>query len=292
MTRRSFSVLLPNRAPLELGSRTLVMGILNITPDSFADGGVHLDVERAVDAGVQMVEDGADILDIGGESTRPGAAQVGAAEEMRRVLPVIYRISARVGVPLSIDTYTATVARDAVAAGATIVNDISGLLYDAELGAAVAATGAALALMHTRGRSTEMYELATYSDVIAEVKRELGRAIERATSAGVAEDSIILDPGVGFAKKATHSIEVLARLDAFAELGRPILSGPSRKSFLKSAIGEREPSAREWATAAAVTSSVLAGAHIVRVHGVKAMVDVVRTADLIRDARMKSWPSG
>jgi dihydropteroate synthase len=137
-----------------------------------------------------------------------------------------------------------------------------------------------------------MYELATYSDVIAEVKRELGRAIERATSAGVAEDSIILDPGVGFAKKATHSIEVLARLDAFAELGRPILSGPSRKSFLKSAIGEREPSAREWATAAAVTSSVLAGAHIVRVHGVKAMVDVVRTADLIRDARMKSWPSG
>jgi dihydropteroate synthase len=268
------------------------MGILNITPDSFADGGVHLDVERAVDAGVQMVEDGADILDIGGESTRPGAAQVGAAEEMRRVLPVIERLSARVGVPLSIDTYQARVAREAVAAGATIVNDISGLLYDAELGAAVAATGAALVLMHTRGRSTEMYELATYSDVIAEVKRELGRAIERATSAGVAEDSIILDPGVGFAKKATHSIEVLARLDAFAELGRPILSGPSRKSFLKSAIGEREPSAREWATAAAVTSSVLAGAHIVRVHGVKAMVDVVRTADLIRDARMKSWPSG
>lgn len=292
MTRPSFSVPLPNRAPLELGSRTLVMGILNITPDSFADGGVHLDVERAVDAGVQMVQDGADILDIGGESTRPGAAQVGAAEEMRRVLPVIERLSARVGVPLSIDTYKATVAREAVAAGATIVNDISGLLYDAELGAAVAATGAALVLMHTRGRSTEMYELATYSDVIAEVKRELGRAIERATSAGVAEDSIILDPGVGFAKKATHSIEVLARLDAFAELGRPILSGPSRKSFLKSAIGEREPSAREWATAAAVTSSVLAGAHIVRVHGVKAMVDVVRTADLIRDARMKSWPSG
>jgi dihydropteroate synthase len=292
MTRRSFSVPLPNRAPLELGSRTLVMGILNITPDSFADGGVHLDIERAVDAGVQMVQDGADILDIGGESTRAGAAQVGAAEEMRRVLPVIERLSARVGVPLSIDTYKATVAREAVAAGATIVNDISGLLYDAELGAAVAATGAALVLMHTRGRSPEMYELANYSDEIAELKRELGRAIERATSAGVAEDSIILDPGVGFAKKATHSIEVLARLDAFAELGRPILSGPSRKSFLKSAIGEREPSAREWATAAAVTSSVLAGAHIVRVHGVKAMVDVVRTADLIRDARMKSWPSG
>jgi dihydropteroate synthase len=166
------------------------------------------------------------------------------------------------------------------------VNDISGLLYDAELGAVVADTGAAAVLMHTRGRSNEMYELADYSDVVADVTRELGHAIERATTAGVAEESIILDPGVGFAKKAAHSVEVLANLDALAELGRPILSGPSRKSFLKSAIGEREPSAREWATAAAVTSSVLSGAHIVRVHGVKAMIDVVRTADLIRDARV------
>ena len=267
------------------------MGILNITPDSFADGGVHYDVDRAVDAGLRMVEDGADILDIGGESTRPGAAQVGAAEEMRRVLPVIERLSERVRVPLSIDTYKSSVAREAVAAGATIVNDISGLLYDPELSAAAAATGAAVVLMHTRGRSNEMYELANYSDVVADVTRELGSAIDRATSAGVAADKIILDPGVGFAKKAAHSIQVLAHLDAFAELGRPILSGPSRKSFLKSAIGEREPSAREWATSAAITASVLAGAHIVRVHGVKAMVDVVRTADLIRNARMKSWQS-
>lgn len=267
------------------------MGILNITPDSFADGGVHFDVERAVDAGVRMVEEGADILDVGGESTRPGAAQVGAAEEMRRVLPVIERLSTRVSVPISIDTYKALVAREAVAAGATIVNDISGLLYDPQLGAAIAATGAAAVLMHTRGRSHEMYELANYSDVVAEVIRELRSAMTRATLAGVAEDSIILDPGVGFAKKAAHSVEVLARLDALAKLGRPILSGPSRKSFLKSAIGEREPSAREWATAAAVASSVLLGAHIIRVHNVKAMVDVVRTADLIRDARMKSWQS-
>jgi len=263
------------------------MGILNITPDSFADGGVHFDVERAVDAGVRMAEDGADIIDIGGESTRPGAAQVGAVEEMRRVLPVIERLSSRVTIPISIDTYKASVAREAVAAGATIVNDISGLLYDAELGGTVAATGAAVVLMHTRGRSNEMYELANYSDVVAEVTRELGNAIDRAKAAGVEEQSIIVDPGVGFAKKAAQSIEILACLDALAELGRPILSGPSRKSFLKSALGEREPAAREWATAAAVTSSVLMGAHIVRVHGVKAMVDVVRTADLIRDARMK-----
>jgi len=263
------------------------MGILNITPDSFADGGVHFDVERAVDAGVRMAEDGADIIDIGGESTRPGAAQVGAAEEMRRVLPVIERLASRVTIPISIDTYKASVARAAMAAGATIVNDISGLLYDAELGGTVAAGGAALVLMHTRGRSNEMYELANYADVVAEVTRELGNAIDRAKAAGVEEPSIIVDPGVGFAKKAPQSIAMLAHLDALAELGRPILSGPSRKSFLKSAIGEREPAAREWATAAAVTSSVLMGAHIVRVHGVKAMVDVVRTADLIRDARMK-----
>ena len=263
------------------------MGILNITPDSFADGGVHFDVDRAVDAGVRMVEDGADIIDVGGESTRPGAAQVGAAEEMRRVLPVIERLASRVAVPISIDTYKADVARAAVAAGATIVNDISGLLYDAELGGVIADTGAAAVLMHTRGRSNEMYELADYSDVVADVTRELGHAIERARNAGVAEESIIIDPGVGFAKKAAHSVEVLANLEALAELGRPILSGPSRKSFLKSAIGDREPSAREWATAAAVTSSVLSGAHIVRVHGVNAMIDVVRTADLIRDVRMK-----
>jgi len=265
------------------------MGILNITPDSFADGGIHFDVDRAVDAGVRMADEGADIIDVGGESTRPGAAQVGAAEEMRRVLPVIDRLSSRVTIPISIDTYKASVARDAMAAGASIVNDISGLLYDPELGGTVARAGAALVLMHTRGRSHEMYELANYTDVVAEVTTELGGAMGRARTAGVAEDSIILDPGFGFAKKAPHSLAVLTHLDALAELGRPILSGPSRKSFLKSAIGEREPSAREWATAAAVTASVLFGAHIVRVHGVKAMVDVVRTADLIRDARMNSW---
>jgi len=289
MVRASFSVPLPGREPLQLGPRTLVMGILNITPDSFADGGVHFDVDRAVEAGLRMVEDGADIIDVGGESTRPGAAQVGATEEMRRVLPVIERLSSRVTVPISIDTYKASVARDAVAAGATIVNDISGLLYDDELGGAVARTGAALVLMHTRGRSHEMYELANYTDVVVEVSRELRGAMDRARTAGVVEDSIILDPGFGFAKKAAHSVEVLARLDALAELGRPLLSGPSRKSFLKGAIGEREPSAREWATAAAVTASVLMGAHIIRVHGVKAMVDVVRTADLIRGARIESW---
>ena len=261
------------------------MGILNITPDSFADGGVLFDdVERAVEAGVRIADEGADIIDIGGESTRPGAARVGEKEELRRVLPVIERLAKRVQIPISIDTYKARVARAALDRGATIINDISGLLYEPALGAVAAASGAALILMHTRGRSAGMYDLAVYTDPVEDVTRELGEAVDRAVRAGVSRDAIIIDPGLGFAKRAEHSYDVLARLDTLAALDRPILSGPSRKSFLKAAIGEADPSAREWGTAAVVTASVLLGAHIVRVHGVAAMVDVVRVADKVRDA--------
>jgi len=283
--RRHYTVPLPGKPPLQLGARTLVMGILNITPDSFADGGVLFDdVERAVEAGVRMAAEGADIIDVGGESTRPGAAQVTEKEELRRVLPVVEHLARRVQIPISIDTYKARVARAAVERGATIINDISGLLYDPRLGAVAAETGAALVLMHTRGRSKGMYDLAVYENPAQDVARELGEAVERAVRAGVSRDGIILDPGLGFAKRAEHSYEVLARLDTVAALDRPILSGPSRKSFLKAALGEIDPSAREWGTAAAVTASVLLGAHIVRVHGVTAMVDVVRVADRVRDA--------
>src|SRR3982751_2591609 len=256
------------------------MGILNITPDSFADGGLHFDVDRAVEAGVRMVADGADILDVGGELTRPGEGPLDEHEEMRRVLPVIERLASRVAVPISIDTYKASVAQASIDVGATIINDISGLQF-----------GAALVLMHTRGRSTEMNSLAEYSDVLSEVSSELSQAMARARAAGVSDEALILDPGLGFAKKALHSIAVLAQLDTLAELGRPILSGPSRKSFLRSALGERAPAEREWGTAAAIATSVLLGAHIARVHGVREMSDVVRVADLIRDARMKSWQS-
>jgi dihydropteroate synthase len=289
MTRRSYSIPLPNREPLRLGARTLLMGILNITPDSFADGGLHLDADRAVDAGVRMEADGADIVDVGGESTRPGAEPLPAEEEMRRVIPVIRRLAQRVRIPISIDTYKADVAQAAIQSGASIVNDISGLQYEPALGAVVARSGAALILMHTRGRSRGMYELATYEHAPQDVARELQQAIDRAAAAGVARESIVIDPGFGFAKRAEHSIAVLAHLDTLAALDRPILSGPSRKSFLKLAIGEQPPGDREWATAAAITASVLFGAHIVRVHGVREMIDVVRVADLIRDARMKSW---
>jgi dihydropteroate synthase len=282
--RRCYSLPLPNRRTLALGERTLVMAILNITPDSFADGGLHLDPNRAVAAGLQMVADGADILDIGGESTRPGADAVGAEEEMRRVLPVIERLAGETPAVISIDTYKARVAREAIARGAAIVNDISGLQYEPDLATVVAETGAALVLMHTRGRSREMYEHAVYEDVAGEVTRELEDAMGRAAARGVSREAIVLDPGFGFAKRAAHSYEMLARLDRLTALDRPILSGPSRKSFLKDALGERVPSEREWGTAAAVAASVLFGAHIVRVHGVRAMADVVRVADRIRAA--------
>lgn len=260
------------------------MGILNVTPDSFADGGQHFDIDRAVAAGLRMAADGADVIDIGGESTRPGADPLPAAEEMRRVLPVVERLAAETSVPLSIDTYKAVVAREAVARGAAIVNDISGLQYDPDLGRVAADAGVAVVLMHTRGRSRDMYERAVYEDAASDVAAELAEAVTRAERAGVARDAIIVDPGLGFAKRAEHSFDVLAKLDRIAVLGRPILCGASRKSFLKAALGDRPPEEREWGTAAAVAASILFGAHIVRVHNVRAMIDVARVADRLRAA--------
>ena len=282
--RASYRLPLPGGHTLHLGERTLVMGILNITPDSFSDGGRYLDVDRAVAAGLRMVAEGADILDVGGESTRPGAESVGVDEELRRVLPVVERLAELTSAVISIDTYKAVVGREAVARGASIINDISGLLYDPDLATVAAETGAAVILMHTRGRSHQMYELAVYDDVVAEVRTELEGAVTRARMAGVSRDSIVLDPGFGFAKRAGHSYSLLARLPELATLGLPLLSGPSRKSFLKESLGERQPADREWGTAAAVAASVLAGAHVVRVHNVTAMMDVVRVADRIRSA--------
>jgi len=279
--RAYHAVPLPNGATLELGLRTLVMGIINVTPDSFADGGERFDPARAIADGVQMIADGADILDVGGESTRPGADPLPADEELRRVLPVVEALAADGRVPVSIDTYKASVARAAVARGATIVNDVSGLEYDADLASAMAETRAAVVLMHNRGRSREMYREAVYRDVIEEIGAELESMIATAVAAGVQREAIIIDPGLGFAKRPDHTYEALARLDALVALDRPILSGPSRKSFLKAAVGDVPPAARDWGTAAAVAASVMRGAHIVRVHDVRAMVDVVRVIDRI-----------
>jgi dihydropteroate synthase len=281
--RRRFTLTLPDGRTLDLGSRTFLMGIINVTPDSFSDGGVLFDARQAIDAGVQMVEDGADLLDVGGESTRPGAEALVEAEERRRVLPVIEGLAARVRVPISIDTYKASVADAALAAGAAMVNDISGLRYEPDLASVVARRRAPIVLMHTRGRSRDMYKDAAYHDVIGEVLDELRESMAFAAGAGIRPEHILVDPGLGFAKDAAHTYEALARLHEFTDLGRPILAGPSRKMFLTKAIGRDVPAqARDWATAAAVTAAVLAGAHIVRVHAVREMAHVVRVSDEIR----------
>jgi dihydropteroate synthase len=282
-SRRRFAVPLPGGRTLSLGDRTLVMGILNVTPDSFSDGGVLFEPARAVEAAVRMVEDGADILDVGGESTRPGAAPLGAAEEQARILPVFEALAGAVAVPLSVDTYKASVADAALAAGAAIVNDISGLRYEPELAKVVARRQAAVVLMHTRGRSRDMYRHAVYTEVVDEVIDELRESVAFGGGAGIPRERMLLDPGLGFAKEAPHSYEVLARLHEFADLGRPVVAGPSRKGFL-ARIGSRElpATARDWPTAAAVTAAVLAGVHVVRVHAIREMVQVVRVADEIR----------
>jgi dihydropteroate synthase len=282
--RKIYDLPLPGGGVLRLGERTLVMGIVNVTPDSFADAGLCLDPAAAEAAALEMEARGADLIDVGGESTRPGAGAVSADEELARILPVLRRLSGRVRVPLSIDTYKAVVAQAAIDAGASIVNDISGLGYDPALGAVVARSGAGLVLMHMRGRPREMYQEARYASVTGEVARELAVSLETALAAGVSRDRVIVDPGLGFAKRAGHSYEVLAGLADLAALDRPLLVGASRKSFLTAAAGDRAPDERDWATAAAVTAAVLLGAHIVRVHAVAEMIQVVRVADRIRTA--------
>ena len=259
------------------------MGIVNVTPDSFADGGERFDAVAAVADAERMVADGADIIDIGGESTRPGAPPLDAGEEWRRVEPVIRGVRARTTVPISIDTYKAGVARAALQAGASLVNDVSGLRYDPALARVAAQGGAGLVLMHTRGRPKTMYADAVYDDVVTEVVAELKASMAVAADAGVPGDRIVVDPGIGFAKRQEHSYGVLARLaELAADLGRPVLIGPSRKSFMRDVLNGRSAPERDWGTAAAVTAAVLAGAHIVRVHAVAEMVQVVRVAEEIR----------
>ncbi len=280
--RERYTLSLPDGLALELGERTLVMGIINVTPDSFADGGGNLDPERVLDTALAFEAGGADVLDVGGESTRPGADPLSTKEECARVLPVLARLAGRVHVPISIDTYKAEVARLALDHGASIINDVSLLRYDPAIGEVAAAAGVPFVLMHNRGHASDMYREARYGDVIGEVARELEAAIDTVTAVGVSREQIIIDPGLGFAKRAEHTFAALANLDGLRALDRPILAGPSRKSFLTAALGARPPADREWGTAAAVAAAVMLGAHIVRVHGVQAVTDVVRVTDAIR----------
>ena len=281
-TRRAiFKLRLPDGQILTLGERTLVMGIVNVTPDSFSDGGLRAEPAVAVRDALRMVDEGADLLDIGGESTRPGAEPLDLEEEWRRVGPVLEGLKGRAQVPLSIDTYKAEIARRALASGATIVNDISGFTYDPAIASVVAERECVAILMHNRGRSAAMYERANYDDVVSEVRAELEARLAAAEAAGVPRSRLMVDPGFGFAKKPAQTMEMIAGLPALAALGCPVVSGPSRKSFLQAAIGERPPEGRVWGTAAAVAASIWLGAHIVRVHDVAAMVDVARVTDAL-----------
>jgi dihydropteroate synthase len=248
----------------------LVMGILNVTPDSFADGGLHFDTNLAISHGREMIEDGVDIIDIGGESTRPGADRVPADEEQARVIPVIREL-AKESVVISIDTMRASTAKLAVEAGAQIVNDVSGGAADPEMFSTIAQLGCKYTLMHWRGHSKDMNSKAIYSDVVAEVIEEMTIQLDKALAAGIKRENIILDPGIGFAKDAEHNWEILNRIDEFIALGYPILIGHSRKRFL----GGDTPDDREDATVRVTQSLVGKGIWAVRVHGVKVNKEVI-----------------
>ena len=249
----------------------LVMGILNVTPDSFADGGLHYDTEIAIARGMEMIDEGVDIIDVGGESTRPGADRVSKEEEQARVLPVI-RALAESKVAISIDTMRASTARLAVEAGASIVNDVSGGAADPDMFATVADLGCKYTLMHWRGHSKDMNSKAIYGDVVADVIEEVTMQLDKALAAGIKRENIILDPGLGFAKDPEHNWEILNRIEEFTALGYPVLIGHSRKRFL----GGDNPDGREEATVAVTQSLVGKGIWAVRVHGVKANVEVVK----------------
>ena len=264
-----------------LGARTWVMGVLNVTPDSFSDGGRYSDAGAAVAHGLALFEAGADIVDVGGESTRPGAGPVAAGEERRRVVPVLRALRAQGAGPLAVDTTKAEVAAAALDAGADLVNDVSGLRFDPAMGPLVAERGVPVVLMHLRGDFPTMHREPRYHDVMAEVAVELREALARAEQAGVRREQTIVDPGLGFAKDAAHTLEVLRRLPELGALGRPVLAGPSRKSFIGRVL-ERPAEERLLGTAAAVAACILGGAHVVRVHDVREMLDVVRMCDAIR----------
>jgi dihydropteroate synthase len=265
------------------GPGPFIMGIVNATPDSFSDGGRFLDTDAAVAHALRLADEGADLIDLGGESTRPGAPPVSGAEEVRRVVPVVERLRARgFALPISVDTFKPEVARAALAAGADLVNDVMGLA-DPALAAVVAESKAPVVIMHMRGTPADMASRAVYGDVVADVARELEVAVARAVAAGVDRERIILDPGLGFAKTAEHSVALLARLPELRALGRPLLVGPSRKSFIGALtgapVGERLPG-----TLAAVCVAVLAGAEFLRVHDVAAARQAAQVAAAMRRA--------
>jgi len=286
--RKTFRLKLPSRT-LALGKRTLVMGVLNVTPDSFSDGGQFFSPEVAIEHALAMELEGADLLDIGGESTRPDSTGISLQEELARVLPVLEGLRGRIKIPISIDTQKPEVAETAIQAGAEIINDISGLKHDPQIAAVAAKHRVPLILMHMRGEPKTMQRGPFARDVMKDVMQGLRASLAKARKAGVKNSQIVLDPGIGFGKSFSQNYELLQKLPQLARLGFPLLVGTSRKGFLGATLAKNgkpaPPEERLWGTAATVTASILGGAHIVRVHDVPEMVQIARVADCVLDPK-------
>ena len=267
---------------LALGKGTLIMGVLNVTPDSFSDGGLFFGKDEAVAQGLALVASGADIIDVGGESTRPFSQAVPVEEEIRRVVPVIENLVSRVSIPISIDTSKAEVAKQAISAGASIVNDIGALRLDSAMGKVIADAGVPVILMHMKGTPQNMQVDPTYDDVVADVKRFLANAINRATQAGIARNKIIVDPGIGFGKTVSHNLLLIKNIAAFHSLEAPVLIGPSRKSFIAKLLGD-DMERREVGTQATVALAALQGVHLVRVHDVERTKYTLKIVEAVRN---------
>ncbi len=283
VSRKHYILQLPNRT-LELGPRTLIMGVLNVTPDSFSDGGRFLEPAAAVERAWEIAEEGADILDIGGESTRPGSAGIPVQEELHRIMPVLEALARRFPLPISIDTSKAAVARAAFERGAAMVNDVSGLTGDPQLGFEAARVRAGAILMHMRGQPAYMQRIPPSPDILAELEQWAHEAVARAQKCGVSSERLVLDPGIGFGKTTHQNLEIIRNLNRLAATGFPLLVGTSRKSFIGTIIKDGADG-RIWGTGATVAASIIFGAHIVRVHDVSAMRRVADMTDAIISER-------
>ena len=271
---------------LDLARRTHVMGVLNVTPDSFSDGGLFLEREKAVEHGIAMAEEGADFIDIGGESTRPFSRSISSDEEIERVVPVIETLAREITVPVSIDTWKGNVAREALQAGASMINDISGLRLDPALSSVAAESGVPVTLMHMKGTPANMQKNPVYEDLVGEIKEFLEDAVRKAVEAGIREDLILVDPGIGFGKTFDHNLQIIKKLSSFLSLGKPLLIGTSNKSFIGEVLGKKVDE-RVTGTMATVAVAAMNGAHVVRVHNVKEAVETVRMVDAIKRGRVK-----
>ena len=278
--RQKFNLSLPNGQTLSLGSRTLVVGVLNVTPDSFSDGGLYPDPQRALDHALELESEGADIIEVGGESTRPASSRLSADEELGRVIPVMRVLAGRLRTPVAIDTYKSVVAGAALDLGAVIINDVSALRFDPGIADLAARAGAGLVLMHMRGEPSSMHQIEPSKDIFSDIQRDIGEAIDKAKARGVRPDQVVIDPGIGFGKTLEQNLEIINQLDRLVVFELPLMVGTSRKSFIGRLTG-RPTEERLFGTAASVAVAILRGAHLVRVHDVKEMVEVARITDAI-----------